>query len=180
MGFSGAEMTRAKLLSLDQLRLSLPNSLNAFIAQNYPDSFTDVAGYTLAHQAWKDSVIGNLDDAGFNDKFSKSQLKDTFKTIKETFLSEQNTKLTGKNFNKIKGQMVDSVVKALAKPNPIEAFATESEYYKGFFTDEKGKPNLAKANRSFLNIGMMGVEEGIVNVDKFEGVVFGELSLIHI
>ena len=176
MGFSGAEMTRAKLLSLDQLRLSLPNSLNAFIAQNYPDSFTDVAGYTLAHQAWKDSVIGNLDDAGFNDKFSKSQLKDTFKTIKETFLSEQNTKLTGKNFNKIKGQMVDSVVKALAKPNPIEAFATESEYYKGFFTDEKGKPNLAKANRSFLNIGMMGVEEGIVNVDKFEGVVFGEIK----
>ena len=174
MGFSGAEMVKAKLLSLDQLKLSLPNSLNSFIAQNYPEAFTDVAGYTLAHQEWKDSVIGNLDDAGFDDKFSKSQLKETFDTIQETFLSEQNTKLTGINFNKTKGQMVDSVVKALAKPNPIDAFAKESEYYSGFFVDDKGKPNLAKANRSFLNIGMMGVEEGIVNIDKFESVVFGK------
>jgi len=176
MNFSGSEFTRARLLSLDQLKLSLPNSLNAFIAQNHPSGFDDVAGFQLAYEDWKGEIVGNLDDAGFNDKFSKSQLKDTFESVKENYLKNQNKNLTEKNFNIIKGKMVDSVVKALAKENPLEAFTKESEYYKGFFTGDDNKPNMAKVTRSFINIGLMGVNEGLVNIDKFEAVVFGEVK----
>ena len=169
--YSGAHGARRKWLDLQSIKERTKSEFNAWLATNYPIAFGSPTEYAKAFSAYQNGIIQNADKAGFNTKFLKSELKDTFKDLKSTFFSTQNTKLTQQNVSKEQGRMINEVTKALNSDNPETAFTETSTYNVAFFNG-----NLADSKRAFVNIGLMGVKAGVINPDKFESVLFGEVT----
>ena len=173
MEWSGSEFARAQLMSIRHLQFSLPGSLQQFLLTKYPTPAKDVAEFQTRYKAWENEIKANLAARGLNTKFVKSQLKDTFDTLRNTHNTNENNKLTQLNYTITKGKMVDELVQAFNSDNPQEAFAEKTKYFRGYFIEEDGSTNMAKVNRAFLNLGIMAVEAGLVNPDKFESVLLG-------
>ena len=169
--YSGAHGARRKWLDLQAIKERTKSEFNSWLAGNYPTAFGSPTEYAKAFSAYQNGIIKNADKAGFNTKFLKSELKDTFSDLKSTFFSTQNTKLTQQNVSKEQGRMINEVTKALNSDNPMAAFAETSSYNVAFFNG-----NMADVNRAFINIGMMGIKAGVINPDKFESVLFGEVT----
>ena len=169
--YSGAHGARRKWLDLQAIKERTKSEFNSWLAANYPTAFGSPTEYAKAFSAYQNGIIKNADKAGFNTKFLKSELKDTFSDLKSTFFSTQNTKLTQQNVSKEQGRMINEVTKALNSDNPMAAFAETSSYNVAFFNG-----NMADVNRAFINIGMMGIKAGVINPDKFESVLFGEVT----
>ena len=173
MDWSGAEFLRAQLMSIRHLQHSLPGSLQEHLLTKYPTPAKDVAEFQKRYKEWETSILGNMADRGLDTRFVKSQLKDTFDTLRNTHNTNENNKLTQLNYTITKGKMVAEFVTAFNSDNPVENFAEKTKYFRGYFTEEDGSVNMAKVNRSFLNLGIMAVEAGLVNPDKFESVLLG-------
>ena len=169
--YSGEHGARRKWLDLQSIKERTKSEFNAWLASNYPTAFGSPTEYAKAFSAYENGIIQNADKAGFNTKFLKSELKDTFKDLKSSFFTTQNTKLTQQNVSKEQGRMINEVTKALNSDNPEAAFAETSNYNVAFFNG-----NQADSNRAFINIGMMGIKAGVINPDKFESVLFGEIT----
>ena len=169
--YSGAHGARRKWLDLQAIKERTKSEFNSWLAGNYPTAFGSPTEYAKAFSAYQNGIIKNADQAGFNTKFLKSELKDTFSDLKTQFFSTQNTKLTQQNVSKEQGRMINEVTKALNSDNPEKAFTETSTYNVGFFNG-----NQADSYRAFVNIGLMGVKAGVINPDKFESVLFGEVT----
>ena len=98
-------------------------------------------------------------------------MKETFNGLKSSFYETQNKNLTAKNVLKEQSRMIDEVTNALNSENPQAAFLETSEYNLGFFNGNRGK-----AQRAFINVGLLGMKKGTINIDKFESVLFGEVT----
>ena len=169
--YSGAHGARRKWLDLQAIKERIKSEFPSWLAGNYPTAFGSPTEYAKAFSAYKSGIIKNADNAGFNTKFLKSETKDTFSDLKTQFFSTQNTKLTQQNVSKEQGRMINEVTKAFNSNDPLKAFTETSSYNVAFFNG-----NLADSNRAFINIGMMGIKAGVINPDKFESVLFGEVT----
>ena len=169
--YSGPHGARRKWLDLHALKDKVKTGFNPFITKNYPAGFETVQDRALAFSKYKEAIIGNADQAGFNTRFLKNGLEDTFNELQRTFNETENQKLTAKNTQKEQSRMIQEVVTALNDDNPLQAFIETSDYNIAFFNG-----NIAKAERAFINIGLMGMKTGVVNIDKFESVLFGEIT----
>jgi len=168
---SGPHGTRRRLLMLEEIKQRLATEFNPWVTKNYPAGFNNVNEARLAFDRYKQGILNNADELGFNLRFTKNQLKDTFNTVESTFYETTNTAVTSKNVLKEQSRMIDEVTKALNSENPLQAFIEASEYNIGYF-----EGNIAKAERAFINIGLMGMKKGVINIDKFESVLFGEIT----
>jgi hypothetical protein len=173
MDWSGAEFLRAQLMSIRHLQYSLPGSLQEHLLTKYPTPAQDVAEFQKRYKEWETGILGNMADRGLDTRFVKSQLKETFDTLRNTHNTNENNKLTKLNYTITKGKMVAEFVAAFNSDKPVEAFAEKTKYFRGYFIEEDGSVNMAKVNRSFLNLGIMAVDAGLVNPDKFESVLLG-------
>jgi len=169
--YSGSHGARRKWLDLNDLKSRVKTEFNPFITKNYPTAFENPQEWGIAFSKYKEAIIGNADQAGFNTKFLKNGLEDTFTELKSTFDQTENQKLTARNTQKEQSRMILEVVTALNSDNPLQAFIETSDYNIAYFED-----NIAKAERAFINIGLMGMKKGVVNIDKFESVLFGEIT----
>ena len=156
---------------IEEIKQRLATEFNPWITKNYPATFNTVQEARLAFDRYKQGILNNADELGFNLRFVKSQLKDTFNTVESTFYETTNTAITSKNVLKEQSRMISEVTNALNSENPLKAFIEASEYNIGYF-----EGNIAKAERAFINIGLMGMKKGVINIDKFESVLFGEVT----
>ena len=168
---SGPHGARRRLLMIEEIKQRLATEFNPWITKNYPATFNTVQEARLAFDRYKQGILNNADELGFNLRFVKSQLKDTFNTVESTFYETTNTAITSKNVLKEQSRMISEVTNALNSENPLKAFIEASEYNIGYF-----EGNIAKAERAFINIGLMGMKKGVINIDKFESVLFGEVT----
>ena len=168
---SGPHGTRRRLLMIEEIKQRFATEFNPWVTKNYPAGFNTVQESRLAFDRYKQGILNNADELGFNLRFVKSQLNDTFNTVESTFYETTNTAITSKNVLKEQSRMISEVTTALNSENPLQAFIEASEYNIGYF-----EGNIAKAERAFINIGIMGMKKGVVNIDKFESVLFGEVT----
>ena len=168
---SGPHGARRRLLMIEEIKQRLATEFNPWITKNYPATFNTVQEARLAFDRYKQGILNNADELGFNLRFTKNQLKDTFNTVESTFYETTNTAITSKNVLKEQSRMISEVTNALNSENPLKAFIEASEYNIGYF-----EGNIAKAERAFINIGLMGMKKGVINIDKFESVLFGEVT----
>ena len=169
--YGGPHGARRKWLDLHDLKSRVKSGFTPFITKNYPTAFENPQEYNLAFSKYKEAIINNADQAGFNTKFLKNGLEDTFNEIQTTFIKTQNDLLTAKNTQKETSRMIQEVVTALNSDTPLESFIEASDYNIAFFDG-----NIAKAERAFINIGLMGMKKGVINIDKFESVLFGQIT----
>ncbi|AAX44213.1 predicted protein [Tiamatvirus PSSP7] len=168
---SGPHGTRRRLLMIEEIKQRLATEFNPWVTKNYPAGFNTVQEARLAFDKYKQGILNNADELGFNLRFTKSQLKDSFNTVESTFYETTNTAITSKNVLKEQSRMISEVTHALNAEDPLKAFIEASEYNIGYF-----EGNIAKAERAFINIGLMGTKKGSINIDKFESVLFGEVT----
>jgi len=168
---SGPHAARRRLLMMEEIKQRLATEFNPWLTKNYPANFNTVQEARLAFDKYKQGILTNADELGFNLRFVKSQLKDTFDTVESTFYETTNTAITSKNVLKEQSRMISEVTNALNSENPLQSFIETSEYNIGYF-----EGNIAKAERAFINIGLMGMKKGAINIDKFESVLFGEIT----
>ena len=168
---SGAHVARRRLQMMEKIKDRTKTEFTSWVAKNYPAGFDSVTEYRQAFDNYKQTVLANTDRAGFNLRFVKSQMKDTFNGLESQFYQTQNENLTAKNVLKEQSRMIDEVTDALNSENPQAAFLETSEYNLGFFNG-----NRAKSLRAFMNIGVLGMKKGTINIDKFESVLFGEVT----
>ena len=169
--YGGPHGARRKWLDLNDLKSRVKTGFNAFITKNYPTAFENPQERAVAFSKYKEAIIGNADEAGFNTRFLKNGLEDTFNELQTTFNQTENQKLTARNAQKEQSRMIQEVVTALNSDTPLQSFIEASDYNIGFFDG-----NIAKAERAFINIGLMGMKKGVINIDKFESVLFGEIT----
>ena len=168
---SGPHGTRRRLLMIEEIKQRFATEFNPWVTKNYPAGFNTVQESRLAFDRYKQGILNNADELGFNLRFVKSQLNDTFNTVESTFYETTNTAITSKNVLKEQSRMISEVTNALNSENPLQAFIEASEYNIGYF-----EGNIAKAERAFINIGIIGMKKGSINIDKFESVLFGEVT----
>ena len=168
---SGADVARRRLLLLEKIKDRTKTEFLPWVTANYPEGIDSVTGMHEAFEKYKSTVLANTDRAGFNLRFVKSQMKDTFNGLKSQFYETQNQNITAKNVLKTQSLMIDEVTNALNSDNPQAAFLETSEYHLGYFDG-----NRAKSLRAFMNIGVLGMKKGTINIDKFESVLFGEVT----
>ena len=168
---SGPHGTRRRLLMIEEIKQRFATEFNPWVTKNYPAGFNTVQEARLAFDRYKQGILNNADELGFNLRFVKSQLNDTFNTVESTFYETTNTAITSKNVLKEQSRMISEVTTALNSENPLQAFIEASEYNIGYF-----EGNIAKAERAFINIGIIGMKKGSINIDKFESVLFGEVT----
>ena len=168
---SGPHGTRRRLLMIEEIKQRFATEFNPWVTKNYPAGFNTVQESRLAFDRYKQGILNNADELGFNLRFVKSQLNDTFNTVESTFYETTNTAITSKNVLKEQSRMISEVTTALNSENPLQAFIEASEYNIGYF-----EGNIAKAERAFINIGIIGMKKGSINIDKFESVLFGEVT----
>ena len=168
---SGPHGARRRLLMMEEMKTRLGTEFTPWVTKNYPAGFNDVSEARMAFDKYKQGILTNADQLGFNLRFTKNQLKDSFAGVESKFYETTNQNITSKNIQKEQGRMISEVKHALNSENPLQAFIETSEYNVGYF-----EGNIAKAERAFINIGLMGMKKGVVNIDKFESVLFGEIT----
>tara|TARA_B100000287_G_scaffold252162_1_gene236923 strand:+ start:672 stop:3248 length:2577 start_codon:yes stop_codon:yes gene_type:complete len=168
---SGAHGARRRLLMMEEIKTGIGVNFNAWVTKNYPAGFNTVHEARQAFDRYKQGILTNADQLGFNLRFTKNQLEDSFNTTESAFYQTTNEKITSKNVLKEQSRMIAEVTNALNSENPLQAFIEASEYNIGYF-----EGNIAKAERAFINIGIMGMKKGSINIDKFESVLFGEVT----
>ena len=168
---SGPHGVRRRLLMIEEIKTRIGTEFLPWYTKNYPANFNTVQEARLAFDRYKQGILNNADELGFNLRFTKSQLKDSFDAVESTFYETQNTAITSKNVLKEQSRMIAEVTNALNSDEPLKAFIEASEYNIGYFDG-----NIAKAERAFINIGIMGMKKGAINIDKFESVLFGEVT----
>ena len=168
---SGPHGARRRLLMMEEMKTRLGTEFTPWVTKNYPAGFNSVSEARMAFDKYKQGILTNADQLGFNLRFTKNQLKDSFAGVESKFYETTNQNITSKNIQKEQGRMISEVKNALNSENPLQAFIETSEYNVGYF-----EGNIAKAERAFINIGLMGMKKGVVNIDKFESVLFGEIT----
>ena len=168
---SGPHGARRRLLMMEEMKTRLGTEFTPWVTKNYPAGFNNVSEARMAFDKYKQGILTNADQLGFNLRFTKNQLKDSFAGVESKFYETTNQNITSKNIQKEQGRMISEVKNALNSENPLQAFIETSEYNVGYF-----EGNIAKAERAFINIGLMGMKKGVVNIDKFESVLFGEIT----
>ena len=171
MSMSGPHQARRRLLMLDELRRRMKSGFSAHMQENYPAGFKKPEEYDAAFRKYKSQILKNADDIGFSSRFVKGQLEKDFDTLQTNFYKTENDKLTAQNQSIVLGTQIKQVESALEKEDAVAAFINISEsniaYYDG---------NRAKALRAMINIGLMGVEKGGMNLDQLEAVVYGQIE----
>jgi hypothetical protein len=168
---SGPHGARRRLLMIEEIKTRIGTEFLPWYTKNYPDGVNSIQDARMAFDAYKQGILTNADQLGFNLRFTKNQLKEAFDTTESTFYETANQSVTSKNVLKEQSRMIAEVTNALNSENPLEAFIEASEYNIGYF-----EGNIAKAERAFINIGLMGMKKGVINIDKFESVLFGEIT----
>ena len=168
---SGPHGARRRLLMMEEMKTRLGTEFTPWVTKNYPAGINSVSEARMAFDKYKTGILTNADQLGFNLRFTKNQLKDSFAGVESKFYETTNQNITAKNIQKEQGRMISEVKNALNSENPLQAFIETSEYNVGYF-----EGNIAKAERAFINIGLMGMKKGVVNIDKFESVLFGEIT----
>ena len=168
---SGPHGVRRRLLMMEEIKTRIGTEFLPWYTKNYPAGVNSVNEARQIFDRYKQGVLTNADQLGFNLRFAKNQLKDSFDTTESTFYETANKSITSKNVLKEQSRMISEVTTALNSENPLQAFIETSEYNIGYF-----EGNIAKAERAFINIGIMGMKKGAINIDKFESVIFGEIT----
>ena len=171
LDFSGAHSLRRRLLLLERIKQRAVNDFPAWVARNYPQGLDSVKDIREASAKYRKLILTNVDGVNFNLRIAKRQLDTTFDGIATSFYESQNQKLSSKNLLKEQSRMIEEVNNALNSEDPLNHFIETADYNVGFFDG-----NIAKAERAFINIGLMGMKKGVVNIDKFESVLFGEIT----
>ncbi len=171
LDFGGAHGARRRLLMMEEIKQRAKTEFTPFITSRYPDGINDVDTARKAYANFEQYVLTNADGVGMPLKFVKNQMKDTFKGIETAFYETQNNKITALNVSGEQSRMITEVRNALNSDTPLQSFIETSEYNVGYF-----EGNIAKAERAFINIGLMGMKKGGINIDKFESVLFGEIT----
>ncbi len=168
---SGPHGARRRLLMMEEIKTRIGTEFLPWYTKNYPAGVNNIQEARMAFDAYKQGILTNADQLGFNLRFTKNQLKEAFDTTESTFYETANQSVTSKNVLKEQSRMISEVTNALNSENPLQAFIEASEYNIGYFDG-----NIAKAERAFINIGLMGMKKGVINIDKFESVLFGEIT----
>ena len=168
---SGPHGARRRLLMMEEIKTRIGTEFLPWYTKNYPAGVNNIQEARIAFDKYRQGILTNADQLGFNLRFTKNQLKDSFANVESTFYETANKSVTSKNVLKEQSRMIKEVTNALNSDNPLEAFIEASEYNIGYFDG-----NIAKAERAFINIGLMGMKKGVVNIDKFESVLFGEVT----
>ena len=168
---SGPHGARRRLLMMEEIKTRIGTEFLPWYTKNYPAGVNNIQEARIAFDKYKQGILTNADQLGFNLRFTKNQLKDSFDNVESTFYETANKSVTSKNVLKEQSRMIQEVTNALNSDNPLEAFIEASEYNIGYFDG-----NIAKAERAFINIGLMGMKKGVINIDKFESVLFGEVT----
>ena len=168
---SGPHGVRRRLLMIEEIKQRVSSEFLPWYTKNYPAGVNNIQEARMAFEKYKNGILTNADQLGFNLRFTKSQLKDAFNNVESTFYETANQSITSKNVLKEQSRMISEVTNALNSDNPLQAFIETSEYNIGYFDG-----NIAKAERAFINIGLMGMKKGVINIDKFESVLFGEVT----
>tara|TARA_R100000234_G_scaffold1554_1_gene1356 strand:+ start:561 stop:3167 length:2607 start_codon:yes stop_codon:yes gene_type:complete len=168
---SGSHGLRRRLLMIEEIKTRVGTEFLPWYTKNYPDGVNNIQEARMAFNKYKQGILTNADQLGFNLRFIKSQLKETFDATESTFYETANKSVTAKNVLKEQSRMIQEVTNALNSDNPLQAFIEASEYNIGYFDG-----NIAKAERAFINIGIMGMKKGSINIEKFESVLFGEVT----
>ncbi len=168
---SGPHGARRRLLMMEEMKAGIGTNFTSWVTKNYPAGLNTVQEARQAFDRYKQGVLTNADQLGFNLRFTKSQLEDSFNTVESAFYETTNKSITSKNVLKEQSRMISEVTNALNSENPLQAFIEASEYNIGYF-----EGNIAKAERAFINIGIMGMKKGSINIDKFESVLFGKVT----
>ena len=168
---SGPHGARRRLLMMEEIKTRIGTEFLPWYTKNYPAGVNNIQEARMAFDAYKQGILTNADQLGFNLRFTKNQLKEAFDTTESTFYETANKSVTSKNVLKEQSRMISEVTNALNSEDPLKAFIEASEYNVGYF-----EGNIAKAERAFINIGLMGMKKGVINIDKFESVLFGEIT----
>jgi len=168
---SGPHGARRRLLMIEEIKTRIGTEFLPWYTKNYPDGVNSIQEARMAFDSYKQGIITNADQLGFNLRFTKNQLKEAFDATESTFYETANQSVTSKNVLKEQSRMISEVTNALNSEDPLKAFIEASEYNIGYF-----EGNIAKAERAFINIGLMGMKKGVINIDKFESVLFGEVT----
>ena len=168
---SGPHGVRRRLLMIEEIKTRIGTEFLPWYTKNYPAGVNSIQEARVAFDRYKQGILNNADELGFNLRFTKNQLKEAFDQTETTFYETANKSVTNKNVLKEQSRMINEVVNALNSEEPLKAFIEASEYNIGYF-----EGNIAKAERAFINIGIMGMKKGVINIDKFESVLFGEVT----
>ena len=171
LDISGEFQTRKRLLILDGIAERSTSDFAVYIQRYHPEGFDNLEDAKTAYYTWRSGLLKNLDDAGFNERFVRSQLGDTLDTILTNHIAANTENITALNVDKEQARMIEEVRVALNSEDPFKAFEEISWYNRHFF-----EGNEAKANRALLSIALSGVEAGLIPYTKFEEVIFGEVT----
>ena len=76
---------------MEKIKERTKTEFTAWVAKKYPEGINSVTEMHEAFEKYKSTVLANTDRAGFNLRFVKSQMKDTFNGLKSQFY--QNSKI---------------------------------------------------------------------------------------
>ena len=141
---SGSHGLRRRLLMIEEIKTRVGTEFLPWYTKNYPDGVNNIQEARMAFNKYKQGILTNADQLGFNLRFIKSQLKETFDATESTFYETANKSVTSKNVLKEQSRMISEVTNALNSDNPLQAFIETSEYNVGYFDG-----NIAKAERAF-------------------------------
>ena len=167
----GPHSARRRVLMMEEIKNRLGTEFTPWVTKNYPAGFNSVAEARMAFDKYKTGILTNADQLGFNLRFTKNQLRESFAGIESKFYETTNQQITSKNVLKEQSRMITEVKNALNSENPFEQLLETSEYNIGFFNGNK-----ADAIRAHINIGLMGMKNGVINIDKFESALYGEVT----